>query len=204
MKKVFIILLSVLTVLITGCTSDENYVKETPGISGNISSMEILIDNNLIKITDELTYKDLEKMGFQLDENYSGVLEKTIKPSKSADSMSIESFNIKTSKDKPITVSVVNTGKKDCFVKDALIYFISTYNLNEYDQSYILPAEIKHKSTADKMKEAWGEPQVDLTSLDDGKMIQYLNNNCTFTANLDNDCKMESFSFNLNANKLFK
>lgn len=204
MKKVLIIFLSVLMVLLVGCTSDENNVENAPDISGNISSMEILIDNNLIKITDKLTYKDLEKMSFQLDENYSGVLEKTIHPSKSADSMNIESFNIKTSKDKLITVSVVNTGKKDCSVKDALIYFISTYSLSEYDRSYILPSEIKYKDTADKMKKAWGEPQVDLTSLDDGKMIQYVNNNCTFTANLDNDCKMESFSFTLDANKLFK
>ena len=71
-------------------------------------------------------------------------------------------------------------------------------------QSYILPSEIKYNDTADKMKEAWGEPQVDLTSLDDSKMIQYVNSNCTFTANLDKDCKIVSFSFMLDANKLFK
>ena len=202
MKKVLIIFLSVLMIIIAGCSPDNN--GKTPDISDNISSMEILIDNNLIKITDKLTYKDLEKMGFKLDENYSGVLEKTIRPSKSADSMNIESFNIKTSKNKLITVSVVNTGKKDCSVKDSLIYFIGTYNINEYDQSYILPSEIKYNDTADKIKEAWGEPQVDLTSLDDGKMVQYVNSNCTFTANLDKDCKIVSFSFMLDANKLFK
>ena len=202
MKKVLIIYLSVLMIIIAGCSSDKNNNEKTPDISDNISSMEILIDNNLIKVTNKLTYKDLEKMGFHLDENYAGVLEKTLAPSKNAKSINIESFNIKTSKDKLISISVVNTGKKDCAVKDATVYFIGTYNFKEYDHCYILPSKIKYGNTAKDMKKVWGEPQVDLTSLADGKMIQYVNSDCTFTANLDNAGKMESFSFMLDTNKL--
>ena len=110
MKRIIIISLTIFLVMLTGCNSQSTTDSNTSEISKDITSMEVLIDNQLVKITDNLTYSDLEKQGFTLDENYNGVLERTLKPSKN-DSMIMESFNLKTSKNKLTDISVANTGK---------------------------------------------------------------------------------------------
>ena len=197
MKRIIIISLTIFLVMLTGCNSQSTTDSNTSEISKDITSMEVLIDNQLVKITDNLTYSDLEKQGFTLDENYNGVLERTLKPSKN-DSMIMESFNVKTAKNKLIAISVANTGNTECTVKEGTVCFIGTYSGEEYDHSYTLPSGIKHNDTSEKIIKAWGQPQVNLSHLESGKMLQYKTDKCTFTANLDDNGKMVTFSFMLN------
>ncbi len=205
MKKSLVIALAVLLLLFTGCGNNIDTSKtEKTKISDKISSMEVLIDNNLIKITDKLTFENFKKMGFRPDESYEGVLEKKLSPSKSADNIINESFNIKTSDGKLVALSVVNLNKKKISVKDCTVYFIGTYASEEYDHSYTLPNNIKYNDNIKIIKERWGNPAVDLSSMNDGKMVQYIEKNkCTFTANLSKENNITSYSIILDNKFIF-
>lgn len=197
MKRFLVIIVALLMVVLSGCDSDEKAKDKAPELSKNISSMEIIIDNNLIKIQDKLNFGKLEKMGFKLDSNYEGVLEATLEPS-SEENVNNKSFNIVTSDGKLVAVSVINNGKKKCKVDEGIINFIGSYSGEEYDHSYVLPGDVKYNAGVDSIKKAWGEPQLDLSTLEDSKMVQYTSDNCTFTGNLDSNGNMTGFSLQMN------
>lgn len=201
MKKLIPILLIILT-LLCGCDSGSNKEK-TPKLSKSIGDMEVMLDNKVISLTDKLSFGDLEKMGFTPTRDYKSALEETLAPSKDINSLKNVSVNMETKGKKIFTVSAVNLGDKDKKVKDCTIYFISSGSAEEYDHTYSLPSKVAYNDTDKEIIKKIGKPNIDLRDVDFGKMMQYLFDNGTFTANLDNDMKMNAFSYSLNEKILF-
>lgn len=166
--------------------------------------MEVMLDNEVITLTDRLTFNDLEKMGFTPQKDYKPVLEETLEPSKNMNSLKNASLNMETKSKKLFTVSAVNLGDKGKKVKDCTIYFISSGSTQDYDHTYSLPSKVAYEDSAEDIIKKIGEPNIDLRDVDFGKMLQYISPKGTFTANLNNDMKMNAFSYILSEDFLFE
>ena len=202
MKKLVPILLVVL-MLLCGCDSDNSNEEKTKTLSNNIEDMEVMFDKEVISLKDKVTIANLEKMGFAILKDYKSVAEETLEPSKDRDNMKNVSLNMETKSKKLFTVSAINLSGKKQKAKDCTVYLISSGETEDYDHTYTLPSKVAFENSDKDIIKKLGEPNIDLRNMDFGKMIQYINGDGTFTANLDKNMKMTAFSYTLSNDYLF-
>ncbi|MGN0476752.1 MAG: hypothetical protein ACI4HM_05355 [Ruminococcus sp.] len=202
MKKLVPILLVVL-MLFCGCDSDNSNEEKTKKLSNNIQDMEVMFDKEIISLKDKVTIADLEKLGFAVSKDYKSVADETLAPSKNSDNIKNVSVNMETKSKKLFTVSAVNLSGKKQKARDCRVYLISSGETEDYDHTYSLPSKVAFENSAQDIIKKIGEPNIDLRNMDFGKMIQYINADGTFTANLDKDMKMTAFSYTLSNDYLF-
>jgi hypothetical protein len=201
MKKILAFVFSlVLICAFAGCDNDN---KDKKAVSASKDKMELIVDNQLITLSDKITYSDLEDLGFTVTKDYKNTLEDTLAPSKENDKVTA-SYNLKCSDNKVLAVSVINLNSKKVKVKDATLYFVAIYIDDSYTQNYKLPNNVKSGYSDEKIKNAMGTPTDDFTSLPSDKMLKYnVENVGEYVLNLDDDLTLQGFSITLSDDFLF-
>jgi hypothetical protein len=193
-----------MAVVFVGCNGNDENSDSNKSVTASRDKLQIVFNNNLISLADKINYEKLEKSGFSVTDDYSGVLDESLEPS-TEENQNAVSYNVKCSDGKLLAISAINLTKKTCKVKEGTVYFVACYSDDSYTREYTMPDNVQYGNTADEIKKAMGTPSDDFSNLETDKMLKYkVENVGEYVFNLDENTKLQGFSVQLATEFMFK